>query len=181
MIGSLTLSYLLSSIVLVVIVVYPFKVYNKLVFLSNNTEKAFANIDVWLQQRNDELPSLCSIVDRYAEHEKNATKTVTELRGKYASEVNNQNAETVMTANLLTTILQPLFMRIEAYPDIKADSIYQQIASRITRLEGQIEDQRVFFNDSVTLFNNEMQRIPQNWLAKLFGFKPKVLLNKITR
>lgn len=72
-------------------------------------------------------------------------------------------------------------MRIEAYPDIKADSIYQQIASRITRLEGQIEDQRVFFNDSVTLFNNEMQRIPQNWLAKLFDFKPKVLLNKITR
>ena len=105
MIGSLTLSYLLSSIVLVVIVVYPFKVYNKLVFLSNNTEKAFANIDVWLQQRNDELLSLCSIVDRYAEHEKITTKTVTELRGKYASEVKNQNAETVITANLLTTIL----------------------------------------------------------------------------
>ena len=180
MIGSLTLSYLLSGIVLIVMIVYPFRVYNKLVFLSNNTDKAFANIDIWLQQRSEELPSLCAIVRRFNEHEKSTIEQVTQLREKYASS-SSQNSEMIIVINALTTILQPLFMRIEDNPDIKADSVYQQVSSRIIRLEEQIEEQREFFNNSVTIFNNEMQRVPVCWLAKVFMFKSKVLLHKITR
>jgi len=174
--GVSALGYLFFCIVFLVIVAYPIKVFNRFVLLSNNTDKAFANIDVWLQQRNEELPNLSSIIVAYAEHEKSTMEKIMQLRDQYES-ANSTNK--VASANALTTILKTLFVRSEANLEIEANSIYQGISARIIRLEGQIEDQRVFFNDSVTIFNNELQRIPQCWFAWVCGFKPKLLLTEV--
>ena len=174
--GASILAYVLFGIVFIVILVYPIKLYNRFVLLSNNTDKAFVNIDVWLQQRHEELPNLSLIITAYSEQEKNTIAKIMQLRDQYKSA---DNANKVVSANALTKILKPLFVRSEANPEIKANSVYQRISDRIIRLEDQIEDQRIFFNDSVTIFNNELQRVPQCWFARVFGFKPKLLLTEV--
>jgi LemA protein len=45
-------------VVLAVVVIYFVMVYNQLVQIKHNVSKAWANIDVLLKQRHDELPKL---------------------------------------------------------------------------------------------------------------------------
>ena len=56
-----------TIVVLVVIGVLAFfiGVYNTLVRLKNDIKKSFANIDVLLKQRSDELPKLIASVKGY--------------------------------------------------------------------------------------------------------------------
>ena len=58
-------------------------VYNGLVQLRNNNEKAWSNLDVLLQQRHDELTKLVDAVSGYMKHERGALEEITRLRGGY--------------------------------------------------------------------------------------------------
>ena len=64
----------MASIILlgitVVVVVWGIMAYNGLVSLKHNVSKAFANIDVLLKQRHDELPKLIEVCRQYAQFEK---------------------------------------------------------------------------------------------------------------
>ena len=62
------------------IVFYFIVVYNILVRLRNNLKKSWANIDVLLKQRNDELPKLIDSVKGYMTYEKNVLKDLTHAR-----------------------------------------------------------------------------------------------------
>ncbi len=176
--GSSSLSYLLYGIFVAVITVYPFLVYNKFVSLSNRADKAFANIDVWLRQRSDELPNLCAIVAAHSSHEKDVLRALTELRAQHlaAHDIDSK----VSTNNTLTNLLLGLLLRLESSPKLTTESVYKKIAKRIERLHDQIADQQTLYNDSVTIFNDELQRIPQCWVAKLLRIRPHLLLSELS-
>jgi LemA protein len=51
------LAGLLIALVIVGFVVYAIIIYNELVRLRNDNDRAWANIDVLLKQRHDEIPT----------------------------------------------------------------------------------------------------------------------------
>lgn len=57
-------------IIIAVVVVIFIAIYNSLVRKRNETENAFAAIDVMLKKRYDLIPNLVTTVKEYAEHEK---------------------------------------------------------------------------------------------------------------
>lgn len=59
--------------------------YNRLVMLRFNIDKAYKNIDVLLKQRADEIPNLVTIAKEFATHEKKLLTELTELRTAYYS------------------------------------------------------------------------------------------------
>ena len=59
---------LLFLALLVVAAIYCVRIYNGLVALRENVRKAWANIDVLLTQRHDELPKLVETCKRSEEH-----------------------------------------------------------------------------------------------------------------
>ena len=67
--GTLIVGSLLS-IGLVLLIAYAVGVYNLLVRLSNNIDKAWSNIDVILKQQHDELPKLVEVCNSYMVHER---------------------------------------------------------------------------------------------------------------
>ena len=67
-------------IVLAVIVLYFIVTYNSLVSIKNNVSKAWANIDVLLKQRNDELPKLIDTCKSYMAHESQTLEKVISAR-----------------------------------------------------------------------------------------------------
>ncbi len=81
--GTLILGILLV-IGIVGIIVYAAGVYNTLVRLSNNIDKAWSNIDVVLKQRYDELPKLVDVCNSYMKHEKDTLEGVTKARTAYS-------------------------------------------------------------------------------------------------
>ncbi len=56
-------------VVIGIVLIYLVMTYNSLIAIRNNVEKAWANIDVLLKQRNEELPKLIDTCKAYMTHE----------------------------------------------------------------------------------------------------------------
>ena len=67
-------------------------VYNNLIGLSKQTDRAWSNIDVILKQRNDEISSLIQVVEQFAGYEKKIIDQLSQARQHYgqASSVNEK-------------------------------------------------------------------------------------------
>jgi LemA protein len=157
----------------IVIVGYVISVYNSLVRLKNNIEKAWSNIDVMLKQRHDELTKLLDTVKGYMKYEERVLKEVTAARTAFL------NAETVADKaradNIMAGALKSLFAVAENYPDLKANQNFIQLQGRISGLEDQIADRREFYNDSVNVYNIRIEQIPDMFVARMLGYVRKDL------
>lgn len=60
------------------VLVYIVILYNELVRLRNDNDRAWANIDVLLKQRHDEVPNLVETVKGYMQHEQQTLLAVTQ-------------------------------------------------------------------------------------------------------
>ena len=164
-------------IVLAVIVVYGVMQFNSLVNIKNNVSKAWANIDVLLKQRHDELPKLVEVCKQYAQFEKSTLESVMQARSAVFAASQSRNIEALGSAETqLRTGLGQINAVAEAYPELKANDNFQHLLSRITVLENTIADRREYYNDSVNLNNVRIEHFPDTIIARLFGFGPFKLL-----
>lgn len=161
-------TWIIISIVVVLLFVWMISIYNNLVKLRNNRENAFANIDVQLKQRHDLIPQLVATVKGYADHEKGVFQRVTEARAA-AMNATGIN-EKVQTENALTSALTGLRVSLEAYPELKANQNFLQLQNEISDIENKLAAVRRFFNSATRELNNAVQTFPSNILANMFGF-----------
>src|SRR3989338_7027427 len=152
----------------VLVVLYILGTYNALVTLKARIEEAFSNIDVQLKRRTDLIPNLVSTVKGYAKHEKSVFENVTKARSSL------MKAETVTeksTANnMLTESLKSLFAVAENYPDLKANTNFQDLQRQLEDTEDKIAYSRQFYNSNVLEYNTKIKVFPSNILAGLFKF-----------
>ena len=152
---------------------YLIIIYNGLVRLRNDSNRACANIDVLLKQRHDEIPNLVETVKGYLQHERQTLVAVTQARAASISAASiGQKAQ----ANLmLTGALRGLFAVAENYPQLKANENFLRLQNRISELEERIADRREFFNDDVNAYNTRIRQVPEVFLANLMALKPREL------
>jgi LemA protein len=163
--------------ILVVGIIYFVMVYNNLVQIKHNVSKAWANIDVLLKQRHDELPKLIETCKQYMKFEQDTLTRVMEARSKVFSAREAQNIPQLGQAEGgLRGALGSLFALAEAYPDLKTNQTFQQLQTRISSLENSIADRREFYNESVNINNVRIEQFPDTIVAGMFNFKPSPLL-----
>jgi LemA protein len=150
---------------------YVVMLYNELVRLRNDNDRAWANIDVLLKQRHDEIPNLVATVKGYMQHERQALESVAQARAAAISAITiSQKAQADL---LLTGALRGLFAVAENYPQLKANDNFLRLQNRISELEERIADRREFFNDDVNTYNTRINQIPEVFLASFMGLKPR--------
>jgi LemA protein len=159
---------------LVALAAYFVGLYNVLVRLANNIDKAWSNIDVILKQRHDELPKLVEVCNSYMIHERETLESVTNARTAYSTGLKIDDK--AQAENQIVGALGKLFAVAEQYPDLKANQEFLAIQQRISALENTIADRREFYNDSVNLYNISIQQIPTLWVAQEIGFTARPLL-----
>ena len=168
--------FIFWAIVLVAII-YIVMQYNGLVTLRNNVSKAWANIDVLLKQRHDELPKLVETCKQYMGYEQATLEKVMQARsGVQQARESGDVAALGPAENALRASIGKLYAVAEAYPQLKANESFQQLQSRISGLENGIADRREFYNDSTNLYNTSIESFPELILARQFGFKEAKLL-----
>ena len=146
--------------------------YNQLVALKNNTEKAWSNTDVLLKQRNAELPKLVAVCKEHMQYEQETLQKVMEARNRVASAMQSGDMGALGAAeNTLRIGLGNLFAVAEAYPELKASDSFQHLRERISGLEDSIADRREFYNDSAAFNNTRIEQFPDVVIAKAFSFK----------
>ena len=164
-------------IILALAIIYFVITYNSLVSIKNNVAKAWANIDVLLKQRNDELPKLIDTCKAYMSHEaQTLEKVITARMGVDAARQTQDVAGLGRAESKLSKSIGGLYAVAENYPDLKADQTFINLQQRITGLENQIADRREFYNDSVNNNNVRIQQFPDLIVANLFNFEQKDML-----
>jgi LemA protein len=170
----LTMNNILSLAFLFVIIglaVYVVMIFNGLVAVKNDVAKAWANIDILLKQRHDELPNLVEVCKGYMNHERETLESITQARSQYQQAVSvDQKAQADQGT---TSALRSLFAVAENYPQLKANENFLKLQNRITELESEIADRREFYNDAVNTFNVRIQQVPDTFIAVFMNVRPQ--------
>ncbi|OHC63314.1 MAG: LemA family protein [Rhodocyclales bacterium GWA2_65_19] len=156
---------------------YGITLYNHLVGLKHAVAKAWANIDVLLKQRHDELPKLVEVCRQYKEFEQATLQKVIEARSAVQSARERQDIGALGQAEgMLRMGLGSLFAVAEAYPELKANENFMQLQNRVTGLENAIADRRELYNESVNIYNVGIEQFPAVLIAGMFRYQEKPLL-----
>lgn len=167
--------------VIVLVALYAIVAYNGLVQLKHSIAKAWANIDVLLKQRHDELPKLVEVCKQYKQFEQETLQRVTEARARVANAREQQDIGALGKAEgMLRTGLGQIFAVAEAYPELKTNEHFMQLQTRITALENAIADRREWYNESVNVHNVRIEQFPDLIIARMFQFEAKPLLEFAT-
>lgn len=160
----------LFAVVLVIVVAayFLFATYNAVVALQQRIDKAWANIDVALKQRHDQLPNLVSAVRGVMQFEQDTLTEVTRARAAYTPTA--PIPEQALVSEATTSAVRQLFAIAENYPELKSQGNVADLQDEIERLENMIADRRELYNDQVYRFNTRIAQVPAVFLAPLFGW-----------
>jgi LemA protein len=145
--------------------------YNDVIALQQRIDKAWANIDVALKQRWDELPNLVEAVKDVMAFEQQVVTDVARLRAAYSPA--EPIPEQAATSEATTTAIRQLFAVVERYPELRSQTNVLDLQDEIERLEGVIADRRELYNDQVYRYNTRIAQVPAMYLAGLFGWQPR--------
>jgi LemA protein len=166
--------YGLAGFAALAMFLYGVGVYNQLIFLARECDRSFANIDVLLKQRHDEIPNLVEICRGYAEYESSLFEKVTALRSRYAE--SRDDADKVSLENEFNHSFATVAARVENYPEIKASEQFRKLGERLTGLETSIAERRELYNSTATSLNEYAQLFPPLLVARAFGYRDRALL-----
>jgi|SRR5215472_10771030 len=156
-------------------VFYAITLYNGLISVRAEVDRAWANIDVLLKQRYDEIARLVEVCKGYMQYERETLLAITEARARFAQAVTV--AQKADASGTMTSSVQRLFVTAESYPELKASESFATLQKRITDLENQIADRREFYNDAVTHFNVRIQQMPDAMMAGMMGLEQRVMFH----
>jgi LemA protein len=157
--------------VIAVAAIWVISIYNGLVAMGQRVSQAFADIDVQLRQRHDLIPNLVETVKGYAAHERGTLDAVIQARTA-ALAAQGPQARAAAEQQLGGT-LGRLFALAEAYPDLKANTNFQQLQTQLTDIENKLAAARRFFNNAVSEYNARIQQFPAALFAGSLGFTSK--------
>lgn len=170
-------AFFIVLIVLIVLVVgvaaWGIGAYNGLVKLRNQVEQAWRQIDVELNRRYDLIPNLVETVKGYASHESQTLERVIAMRNNayQSAQAGASGEQRAAAESQLTGVLHQLIATAEAYPELRADAGFRQLASQLEETEDRIANGRRYYNAVVSSYNTKIQSFPNNFLANLGGFK----------
>lgn len=145
--------------------------YNNLIKLEEQTNTAFAQVQVQLQRRSDLIPNLVNTVKGYAAHETEVFTAVSDARAKLAGaatvdEVNAAEGE-------MNSALSRLLAISESYPELKSNENFLSLQDELAGTENRIGVARKDYNDVVQKYNVKIRSFPTNIFANMLGFEKK--------
>lgn len=161
---------LIVGVIAVLLVLMGISYYNRFVRLKNKVEDGWSGIDVQLKRRYDLIPNLLETVKGYASHEKDIFDNVSDARSRALGA--GGRGEQIAAENQLTGALRSLFAIAENYPDLKANSNFQQFQQQLAKIEEEIQMSRRYYNATVREFNTGIAVFPANIIASAFNFSP---------
>ena len=144
--------------------------YNRFVRLRQHIRESWADIDVELKRRYELIPNLVETVKGYAKHEREVLEEVTALRSRAMANEDTAASQAVDESAMLLG-LKKLFVRVEAYPDLKADTHFLALQQELAITEDRIAASRRFYNANIREMTNLCESVPTNLIATMFGFR----------
>lgn len=162
----------------IVFCIYTYiKSYNDLVTKKNKIKNSMGHIEAQLQRRFDLVPNLVEAVKGYSIHERQIIDSVIAARTEF---INAFNAKDKFALDAeLSAKLQSLYAIVENYPQLKADKQFLKMQEALAEIEEDISYARQFYNDAVTMYNNQLMKFPSNIIANKHRFKEESVFTAV--
>ena len=165
---------LIVVIVLALLVVgYIISTQRELVHLDELCKNATSQIAVQLNSRWDAITALAKSAAQYASHESETLiNTIRERRQgniTTAEQINEQQGA-------ISQLLGRLIAIGEAYPNLKADSLYKEAMDGMRDYEEKVRISRMVYNDTATKMNRMVRQWPSSFVAGLLHFTERAYL-----
>lgn len=145
-----------------------------------NVKGKWAQVENAYQRRADLIPNLVATVKGAAQHEESTLTAVVEARAKATSVTVNPDdlseesiAKFQESQDALSQSIGRLLVSVESYPDLKANSNFQELQAQLEGTENRISVERRAYNEAVQDYNTTVRSFPNNIMAGIFGFKAK--------
>ena len=152
------------------LIVYIIVTVNKIIKANNKVKEAFSTMDVYLKKRWDLIPNLVNTTKAYAKYESETLEGIVKERTNYAK---LSMKDKLSSNEEISSNLNKLLALAESYPELKANENFLDLSKQLTTVEDEIAHSRKYYNASVREFNNRIEMVPSNIVAKIFGYKSK--------
>ncbi len=158
---------IIIAAVVVILIAVIWGTYNSLVRLDERVNEAWSDITVQLKYRADLIPNVVETVKGYAAHEKSAFEDVTKARSAVMSAKGVK--DTAEAERSLEGALSKIFAIAEAYPELKANTNFQQLQLQLQDVEDKIQAARRFYNAGAKELNTKIKMFPSNLINNMVG------------
>ncbi|MEX6223496.1 LemA family protein [Providencia hangzhouensis] len=170
----MTITLIIVAVLLLLAVGWGISIYNRLINARNQVINQFANIDVVLKQRADQIPQLVTITEKAMEHEKSLFISLSDAR---QSSLVPKYGGKITASNEMNRALGNLIAIAENYPTLISGEQFTQLQLALSDVENKIAQRRESFNDATTEYNTTIQMFPDNLIANAFRFTQLPLLD----
>ncbi len=150
-------------------------IYNKFQYWITRAQRKFADVDVVMQERLDNIQALAQIAKKYDIHEYKALKDVIEARSKWTKDA--ELNEKVKLASEVENNYFKLQAVLERYPNLKADQMHRSLMERDSGIERRLRKTRLEYNRVAQRYNERTRRFPRNIVARVHKFNELDYLN----
>lgn len=169
------LAWLLRTLLMVAIAAIVWTLvywYNEYARVGTRAEAYFAQVGVELKRRNNLIPNLVVAARKYAFHEEEVFKHVSDAREMFirAKDVK----EKMQAAAKLDAALSKLLAVVEQYPDLKATESIQDLIKELSNTENRIAEQKGKYNEVARIYNQLLTTFPTNILGRVYGFGQRI-------
>lgn len=155
--------------------------YNSIQTMDENVTASWSEVINQYQRRADLVPNLVNTVKGYAQHEEEVLTEVTAARAKVgqlpppaASPDNEQMMKQYQAAQgELSSALSRLLVVTENYPELKANTLFQDLMTQLEGTENRITVARGRYVKAVQDYNTYIRQFPAVITAKVMGYSPK--------
>ena len=150
-------------------------VYNKFQYWITRAQRKFADVDVIMQERLDNIHALAQIAKKYDIHEYKALKDTIEARSRWTKDADlNEKVKAASEIENNYLKLQAIF---ERYPNLKADKMHVSLMERDSGIERRLRKTRLEYNRVAQRYNERTRRFPRNIVARVHNFNELDYLN----
>jgi len=144
-------------------------IYNKFQYWITRAQRKFADVDVVMQERLDNIHVLAQIAKKYDIHEYKALKDVIEARSRWTRDAElNEKVKLASEVENNYLKLQAIF---EKYPNLKADKMHISLMARDSGIERRLRKTRLEYNRVAQQYNERTRQFPRNIVARVHNFK----------
>jgi len=163
---------LIPLVLIGVLVIGGFGIYNGLVSAQEEAKTAWAQVENQYQRRADLIPNLVETVKGYAAQEKNVLEEVTRLRSQWGEARQSGNInKSLEAAQGLDSALARLMLVVERYPELKSNQNFMKLQDQLEGTENRISVERRRYNQAAMNYNKKIRTYPGAFFAGPFGFE----------
>lgn len=166
-----------GAVVVILVVVGAFFLlyygtFNSLVALEESVDEKWAQVEQELQRRYDLIPRVVNASKLYIQYEGSILENITRLRTQWASAMQMGDMDAIGNATgQMESALSSLIVSVEAYPDLKASQVVQDLMTTLEGTENRISTERMRYNEAVRDYNRARKSFPGNIWAAGWGFE----------